>query len=321
MADNSIYHSIFGFDWMPEQASSWAPKVDFINNFITDVSVFCTIAITVAMLYFAIRYRRRGPNDYTPNITHNATLETVWTVIPTVICIFVFYYGFAVYHQMRNPPANPLEIQVSGYQWAWEMTYPNGKKSVNELVVPINKPVRLITKSRDVNHSFFIPAMRVKEDVIGNTYHYLWFEPTKLGDFHIFCAEYCGTAHSGMIGNLKVVSQAEYDDYISDRKSADAPQLPPEEIGKLAYAKVGCNACHSIDGSKIVGPSFKGLWGREEEFEDGSKLIADENYIRESILHPSAKIVKGYPAVMQPMLSEKDEEKIAGIIAFIKTLK
>ncbi len=303
-------------DWMPEQASTFAPQVDMTNNFISWVAAFCTVSITGAMIYFAIRYRKRSDLDKTPAITHNTTLETLWTAIPTVVCLFVFYVGTMTYVDMRTPPGNAIEIGVRGYQWAWEFTYPTGKKQGEELVVPVNKPVKLIMKSDDVNHSFFIPAMRVKEDVIGSSYHYLWFEATKLGTFPIFCTEYCGKQHSGMLGKLRVVSQAEYEDHINNRTKGE---LSPEELGKQVWVNKGCKGCHSLDGSAIVGPSWKGLWGKEREFTDGTKAVADENYIKNAISNPNGQVVKGYGPLM-PMLPLTNEE-VDHVIALVKSLK
>jgi cytochrome c oxidase subunit 2 len=303
---------------MPQQASSWAWSVDWINNFITYVAAFCTVAITGAMLHFAYKYRRKGPNDKTEYITHDSTLETVWTVVPTIVCIFVGFCGFFVYKDMRTPPANPIEIQVTGQKWYWTYKYPNGKTADNDMVVPVNQPVRLIMKSRDVNHSFFIPAMRVKEDVIGSDYHYLWFLPTETGNFHIFCAEYCGKSHSKMTGTLRVVSASEYEDFINDRKKEE---LPPDELGKKLYASKACITCHSLDGSKVLGPSFKGLFGREEELTDGQKIKVDESYLRESILYSNKKIVKGFQPVMPSYEGQLKDEEIDGLIAYIKTIQ
>jgi cytochrome c oxidase subunit II len=309
------------FDHMPEQASTFAPGVDFINNFITYVSVFCTVTITGAMVYFGLKYRRKSDDQATAYVTHNTTLEIVWTAIPTVVCIFVFYYGFAVYRDMRNPPANPLEINVSGRRWAWDFQYPGGKRSTGELVVPVDQPVRLVMRSQDVNHSFFIPAMRAKEDVIANTYHFLWFHPTKAGKYPIFCTEYCGDDHSHMLAELRVVSRAEYEDYVASRTKGDAPQLPPEELGKQIYnGKGGCVACHSLDGSAKVGPTFKGLFGKAEELSDGTKVTADENYLRVAIKNPQAQIVKGFEGLNMPAVPLDDSE-VDAIISFIKTVK
>jgi cytochrome c oxidase subunit 2 len=306
-------------DWMPDEGSSWAGRVDLLNNFITYTAAFCTIAITLAMLYFAFKYRKRSDNDQTEYLTHNSTLETVWTVVPTVICIVVGYCGFSIYREMRNPPANAIEINVTGRQWAWSYVYPNGKTADRDLVVPINKPIKLIIKSNDVNHSFFVPVMRVKEDAVASEYHYLWFTPTKIGDFHIFCAEYCGNDHSGMTGTLKVVSQEEYEDYISDRK---VEELPPEELGKKLYALKACSSCHSLDGSRLVGPSFKGLFGSTVELEGMPSVTADENYLRESIIYSQKAIVKGFPKGAMPAFEGQIKDKeVDALIAFIKSVK
>lgn len=307
---------------MPEQASTFAAEIDFMNNFISYVAAFCTIAITGAMIYFAWKYRKRTDNDLTPQITHSTVLETLWTAIPTVVVLFIFYYGTMTYVDMRNPPANALEIGVRGYQWAWEFTYPNGKKQGEELVVPVDTPIKLIMTSSEtggktpVNHSFYIPAMRVKEDVIGGTYHYLWFQPTKLGNYPIFCTEYCGTNHSGMLGRLRVVTPEEYQDHINDRREGERPL---EEVAKEIWVNKGCKGCHSLDGTAVVGPSWKGLWAAKREFVDGSSATADENYIRSAILNPGAQVLKGYQNVM-PMIPLTDDE-IETLIAFLKTIK
>ncbi len=305
-------------DWMPEEASTWASQVDFVNNFITYVSAFCTIGITAVMLFFAYKYRRRSDNDQTAYITHNSTIEIVWTVIPTIICVFVFAAGFVIYKDMREPPANAIEINVTGRQWSWSYTYPNGKTADQDLVVPVNQPVKLIMKSNDVNHSFFIPALRVKEDVIASTYHYLWFTATKTGDFHIFCAEYCGKAHSGMTGTLRVVSQPQYEDFVNDRK---AEELPPEELGKKLYAQKACVTCHSLDGSTLVGPTFKGLFGKTEELADGTSVTVDENYLRNSILYPNKQVVKGFAPAMPSFEGQIKDNELDGLIAYIKSVK
>lgn len=309
------------FDMMPVQASEWAGRVDWINKVITDISVICTLGITAVMIYVAYKYRHREGNRQGAYITHNATVETVWTVIPSIICLAVFAYGFVVYHEMRTPPANPIEISVEGYKWGWRFAYANGKRTAGELTVPIGKPVRLVMTSADVIHSFFIPAMRVKEDLYKANYSYIWFTPTKLGEFHIFCTEYCGTSHSAMTGKLKVVSPEAFEDFLLDRKDADAPQLPPAEIGKSLFSGNGCTACHSIDGSSGQGPTLKGLFsGKEHKMADGSSVVVDENYVRESIVNPRAKIVEGYPAALMPSFAHLKEEELNALIAYLKEL-
>ncbi len=304
---------------MPEQAATWAADVDWLNDLITNLSVFFTVVITGAMIYLGVKYREKKKDQDVAYITHNAVLETVWTVIPSVIVVVIFVYGLFSYQEMRTPPSNGIEINVDAYSWRWDFTYPNGKKSTNTLVVPIGQTVRLIMTSHDVIHSFFIPAMRVKEDVYQGNYSYLWFEPSLLGEFHIFCTEYCGLQHSKMTGKVRVVTQEEYEDYIQDRK--DGPKLPPAEAGKLLYTEKTCNTCHSLDGSKILGPTFKGLFAsKERKFTDGSTGTVDENYVRESILHPQAKIVEGYPPVMPSFEGQLSQEDVSNLIAYLKTL-
>lgn len=302
---------------MPEPVSTWASQVDWINALISDISLFCIFGITGVMVYLAVRYRRRSDHQPTAYITHNATIETVWTVVPTLVVIYLFSYGFVVYREMRTPPANALEINVDAYKWRWEFQHSNGKKATTELVVPLGRPVRLIMKSHDVIHSFFVPALRVKEDVVGHIYTYLWFTPTKLGEYQIFCAEYCGEGHSAMLGSLKVVSPEQYDDYVLDRT---AVELAPFDFGKKLFTEKACLTCHSTDGSPAIGPTLKGLFGRKENLEDGNTVVVDENYLRESILNPEAKIVRGFTQTKMPQFPGISDKEIAGLIAYMKTL-
>ena len=306
-------------DHMPVQGSTWAGKIDFVNALITWISVLCTVLIVGAMIYFGIKYRRKSDNDQTPYITHSVLLEIIWTAIPTVVVAYLFWYGFVVYKEMRNPPANPLDINLQAYKWGWNFQYPTGKQDGQTLVVPVGQPVRVIMKSQDVNHSFFIPAMRVKEDIIASQYNYLWFNPTKTGEFPIFCTEYCGDNHSKMFAKLKVVSREEYDDYVNDR--TDGPALAPEELGKKLFAEKACASCHSLDGSSLVGPTLKGIIGKTREFSDGTSTTADENYLRESILYSSKKLVKGYPNVMPSFDGLLKDEDVTALISYIKTAK
>ena len=303
---------------MPVQASEWASRVDWLNNFITYVSIFCTLAITGVMLYFMVKYRRRSEDQKTEYITHNATLETVWTVVPTIVCIFVFIYGYLVYDEMRTPPSNAIEVGVEGQKWRWEFEYSTGKRSTAELIVPVGKPIRLVMRSKDVNHSFFIPSMRVKEDVLASTYSYLWFTPIMTGEFPIYCTEYCGTSHSDMLATLKVVSPEVYEDFINERSQE---KLLPAELGAKLFNQKGCMACHSVDGSAKVCPTLHKLFGHEVELADGSKVMADENYLESSIINPNGQLVKGFqPNMMPSFKGQLTDEELAGLNAYIKTL-
>ncbi len=309
------------FRFLPEQASTIAPEVDFLNNLITDLSVFFTVAIVGSMLYFAWKYRRRNGVDHpTPRIEGSHTLEIIWTAVPTAVCIFLGWAGIVVYNDMKHVPENAMTINVTGWKWAWEFQYQNGKKSGGqgaELVVPVNQPIKLVMTSRDVLHSFFIPAMRVKQDVVPGKYSYVSFTPVKTGLYDVYCTEYCGTRHSYMLAKVRVVSAEEFEAWISHDPTEG---LAPSDLGKQLYTSLGCNACHSLaDGVRLVGPSFYKSFGREGKLSDGSNYSADENYIRESILNPNIKLVDGYAANLMPSFDGRlDESQLNALIAFIK---
>ena len=310
--------------WIPEAASNLAGKVDGVLLTITLLSLFFFVLITVIIVIFAVKYRRKRDDEQTPYITGSEPLEIIWTVIPSILLIVLFVYGFVVYKEMRNPPADAVDITVTGKQWLWTFDYYNGKKTLNELYVEQNRPPRLVMISDDVLHSFFVPGFRVKQDLLPGRYVQLWFIPTKIGTFDIFCAEYCGTGHSVMLGKVNVLSPEAYSIWEHGLPGEEGPavaSLPPAELGEKIYKEKGCNACHSIDGSTLVGPSFKGVFGHTVELADGSKVEADENYIRESILEPQAKIVKGFQPVMPSFKGILSDEEVTAVIAYIKTLK
>jgi len=311
------------FNYLPEQASEIAPDVDWLNDLITNLSVFFTVAIVGAMLYFAIRYRRRDGIDHeTPRIEGSNLLEIIWTVVPTIVCVFIAYYGVEVYQRMRFDDPNATQIAVWGQKWKWDFEYPNGKKSYNDFVVPVNRTVKLTMKSHDVLHSFFLPAMRVKKDVIPSIYTTLLFKPVKVGTYQTFCAEYCGKDHSAMLAKLHVVSEAEYERWLNDKsEELAAARISPAELGQKLYVQKGCNACHSLDGSRIVGPSFLKVFGKMEKCEGGSEYMVDENYVHESILNPKAKIVMGFAPVMPSFEGQLTDKEIDALIAFIKSVK
>ena len=315
-------------DWLPTSASTFAPQVDSILWLVTIISVVSCILVGFLLIYFVVKYRKRSDNDQTPAITHDSFLETLWTVIPTILCILIFIYGYVYYDKYTTPTKGAYEINVTAQRWSWSFAYPNGKKTFNELYVPVNKPVRLVMQSKDVLHSFFVPAFRVKQDVIGNRYTFINFTPTKEGVFDIYCTEYCGISHSDMLAKVHVVSDIEYAKWESgdsdDVENAYAG-MAPDKIGEQLYSSKGCVACHSIDGANGVGPSWKALFGQEREFTDGTKEIADENYIKTSILYPvnppQGKVVKGYAPVMPSYQGLLTDSEITAIIEYIKTIK
>jgi len=307
--------------WLPEVASNLASKVDGVLWFITIISLIFFIIISTFLIYFAIKYRRRRDDEETPYITGNLTLELIWTVIPSILLMVIFVYGFVVFKEMRTPPKEATEINVVAKQWLWQFEYYNGKKTLNELYVQQNRPVKMVMRSDDVLHSFFVPAFRVKQDIMGGRYTQLWFTPIKVGTFQLFCAEYCGTGHSKMLGKVIVLSPEAYDRWEKGEEEEEGvASLSPAERGEQIYANSGCNACHSLDGSKLVGPTFKGLIGGESELEDGEIITADENYVRESILEPQGKTVKGYPPVMPSFKGILSDNDISALIAYMKTL-
>lgn len=319
------------FRYLPEQASNHAPNVDWLHHLITDLSIFFTVAIVGVMIYFAVKYRKRNGVDHeTPQIEGDLSLEIIWTVVPTIICIIIGYYGIIYYKDMRTVPSNAMTINVTGQKWSWDFEYENGKKTYGEFVIPVDKPVKLLLQSRDVLHSFFIPSMRVKSDVVPGSYTYVSFTPVKTGLYQSYCTEYCGDNHYSMLANLRVVSQAEFDAWLVDRSEEIlAERMDPAELGAKLYVQKTCSTCHSLDGSPKVGPSFLKLYGAERKFTDGTTRTADEEYIRQSIYQPNSQVVEGYPPAMSQFIPAQVPDSLAAVvtdkealqlIAFIKTL-
>jgi cytochrome c oxidase subunit 2 len=311
------------FRYLPEQASTFASDVDWLHHWITDLSVFFTVAIFGAAILFAIIWRRKdGKHHPTPRILGDHTLEVIWTVVPTIICIFIAVEGIRIYKDIRTPPKNTLDINVTAQQFGWEFEYSNGKKTNNFTTIPVGQPIKYILRSKDVLHSFFVPAMRVKSDALASMYTYVWFNPIKTGEYQGFCTEYCGSGHSGMLFKVNVVSPAEYERWLNDdSKEMMMAKMPPEDKGRELYTSKNCVTCHSIDGSPKVGPSFAKLWNRKEVLVDGSEVLVDENYLEESILYPAKKIVKGYGPLMPAYEGQLTQDEIKYLIAFIKTLE
>lgn len=306
--------------FMPEQGTDIAKQVDNLYGFLLVVSFISCVILIGGMVYFAVKYRRKSAHDKTPYITHDTRLEILWSVVPLIIFLFVFAWGWIVYHDMRTMPKNALEVHVTGKQWAWTMEYKNGVKAI-ELVVPVNKDVKLILTSEDVIHSFYIPSFRIKQDAVPGRYTTLWFHAEKLGEFHVFCTEFCGTGHSGMMSKVRVVSQEDFDKWLIDE--SEIGTLPLAARGAKYFQTRACSSCHNVDNPAVkVGPSLYKKWGNEEQFDDGSKAIFDENYARQSILEPQARIVKGYPrpSPMPSFQGQLSESELSALIEYIKGL-
>lgn len=308
------------FDFMlPELKSPLTgASTDALMGFIHIVSFILLAGVTIAMIYFAIKYKRKSEDDKTPVITHNNTLEITWSVIPLILVFIVFGWGYSGWLNLKAVPDNAYEIQVSAYKWGWTFSYENGAQVGNEVHVPAGRPVKLVMKSQDVLHSFFVPDYRVKQDVLPNRYTYVWFQAEEPGESQVFCTEYCGTSHSDMLAKVIVHSPDDFDNWLASQGSADSGT--PVERGENLLTLQGCITCHSVDGSEKIGPTFQGLFGREEVMTDGTTLTVDENYIRESILDPSAKIVQGYQNQMVSYEGRLSDDDISDIIEYIKTL-
>lgn len=308
-----------GTFWFPSSSSSVAPMVDDLFYLILWISVVFFVLIVGVMTYFVLKYRRREGMIPEHSAHHNTTLEVTWSVIPGLILVVIFYQGFTGYLDMRTPPPDAYEIQVIAKKWSWAFRYPNGHIDT-ELHLPVDTPIQFRLQSDDVIHSFFVPAFRVKMDCVPGRYTQTWVKATEVGEYVLYCAEYCGTRHSDMLAKVVVHEAGEFDKWLSDA-SDFLNRMSPEDAGKLLYQRRGCIQCHSIDGSAKQGPTFKGTYGTEQPLTNGEKIVVDDNYIRESILNPMAKIRAGYRPVMPTFQGQLKDPEIDAIIAYMKSLK
>lgn len=304
--------------WMPPQVSTVAESVDWLFNFILAISVFFFLLIVVVMVIFVIKYRHREGHEAEASPTHNLALEITWTSIPVVLVIVIFVFGFKGFLDMSTPPANAYEILVEGQKWNWSFTYPNGYVDA-DLHVPVDRPIRLVMSSQDVIHSLYIPSFRIKRDVVPGRYAKVWFEATEPGEYDLFCAEYCGTSHSDMIAHVIVHPVGEFETWL-EKASNFLETMTPMDAGRKLFQVRGCQQCHSVDGSAKTGPSLLGVFGHEQALADGSSVVADENYIRESVLEPQAKVVAGFDPVMPTYQGRLSDPEIMAIIEYLKSL-
>ena len=301
--------------WLPEAASTMAPKIDSLFTFVNVVSGILLVGVVTAMLWFMYRYRRQDPAERPSPVKESKLLEISWIVIPTILVLLVFNWGFKSFVVFFFKQKTAYEIRVQARSWGWSFEYPNGV-TTDTLYVPADEPVKTTMSSQDVIHSFYVPAFRVKQDVLPNRYTSVWFEATKEGTYDLFCTEYCGRNHSEMDAEVKVVSRARFDEWLESAGTPDDIPLP--ELGEKLYTQQGCQGCHSLDGSDMVGPTWKGLYGKtDHQMADGSTVTADANYLRESILQSGAKVVEGYQNVM-PSYASLSEREVTGLVEFIK---
>lgn len=317
----TILSSVSSF-WLPPEASTMASEVDWLLWFLLWVSIFFFFLVTGLVLFFVIKYRyREGDDERDPRMMkagHGTALEITWTLVPVIIVILTFYYGFMTWVRMDVAPANSYDINVTGRMWSWAFTYPNGVVD-SELHMPINRPVRLILSSDDVIHDLFIPAFRLKKDVVPGRYNHFWVTANKIGTYKIYCSQYCGLNHAFMHTNAVVQSDADFQQWLANAGNWEG-RMTPVEAGKMLYEKRGCAQCHTVDGSKLIGPSWKNIYGHKVTFNDGTSQIVDDNYIRRSIEDPGAQIVAGYQNVMPSFAGSLKDRDIGAIIAYIKSL-
>ena len=299
----------------PERASVQAGQVDAVYFFMVAVSAFFSLLIAFLIVFFAVRYRRRSDDEIGVAIHGSLALELLWTFIPLGIVMVMFGWGAKVFFDLYRPPAGAMEIFVVGKQWMWKAQHMDGQREINELHVPIGRPVKLIMGSEDVLHSYYIPAFRVKADVIPGRYNTLWFTATKPGRYHLFCAEYCGTRHSGMIGSIVAMEPSEFQQWLSGGRTEDSPAA----AGAKLFQDLVCNTCHMGD-TQGRGPVLNGIYGKPVQLQGGGTVIADEAYIRESITNPQAKIVAGFQPIMPTFQGLVTEEQLLQLIAYVRSL-
>ncbi len=332
-----------GTFWMPPAGSTTAGEVDLLFNLILWISVIFFGLIVGVMMLFVIRYRRRAGHKAQKTASHSTALELTWSIIPLILVIVIFYVGVTGFVSMATPPDDAYKIAVEGQKWSWMFTYPNGHVD-SDLHVPVDTDVQLVMTSLDVIHSFYIPAFRLKKDVVPGRYNKMWFRATEAGEHTIFCAEYCGTGHSDMLAQcvihppgefelwlanadpLKKLTDEQYAEYLADPEAfiVANPEIQglatPVDMGRKLYTKKGCAQCHSVDGAAATGPTFKDVFGQQRQLTDGSTVTVDENYIRESILDPYTKVAAGYQAVMPTYQGRLKEREITALITYIESL-
>lgn len=303
--------------FIPESASTVSGKVDALYFYLSGVTLFFTLLISGVLTFFVIKYRRRLPYEIPRPVAGSHKLETIWSVIPFLIAMSMFAWGSQVYFENSRMPKNANEIYVVGKQWMWKIQHSTGQREINELHVPIGRKIKLIMTSEDTIHDFYIPAFRIKADVLPGRYTTQWFEATKPGTYHLFCAEYCGMNHSGMIGSIVVMQQTEFDTWLS----GNASQQSPAVAGQQLYQSLGCVSCHGEKGEGGRGPALAGLFGRKVFLTNNQTVTADEAYIRESIENPAAKVVSGFNPIMPTFQGQVTPEQLIQIISFIKSLQ
>lgn len=304
--------------FLPPARSTMAGAHDGLYNFVLWMSVFWLVLIAGLLVYFVIKYRRKSPHDKPVGPTHSTAIELGWTLPPLILVMIIFVWGFRGFMNMNQAPNGAYQVLVSASKWNWAFTY-GGGESDGTLHVPVNTPISLVLTSTDVIHSFYVPEFRVKKDVVPGRYNKTWFQATEVGEYNLFCAEYCGQQHSQMITKVVVESQEDFDAYLEVRGRWWKTEKPVD-VGKTVYKDRGCAQCHSLDGTAGTGPTWKNIFGDERKFVDGSTRIADENYIRDSILNPGNEVLEGYDNVMPTFQGQIKDPEITGVIELLKSI-
>ncbi|MDQ6911294.1 MAG: cytochrome c oxidase subunit II [Verrucomicrobiota bacterium] len=305
-----LLHTIF-----PEQASNFAPQVDYLFFALLALCSAVTLLVFAAILFFCVRYRRGSQVDRGPRKFSSLRFEISWTVIPFFIFLGLFFWAADVFFGMSRPPANATEIYVVGKQWMWKIQHPDGRREINALHIPVGQPVKLIMTSQDVIHDFFIPGFRTKQDVVPGRYTTEWFTPTRPGQYHLFCSQYCGMDHSKMIGTIYVMEPAEHARWLAEQPAPDSLVA----IGERSFHTRGCSGCHAPNAA-LRAPLLDGIYGKKIPLADSTLVTADEEYLRDSILLPNKQIAAGYEAIMPTFQGQISEEELNAIIAYLKSL-
>jgi cytochrome c oxidase subunit 2 len=305
-----------GFALLPEQASTIASRVDNLYFFIVAVTAFFAVLVSIVVIVFAVKYRTNDPLAVGKHIHGSIPLELGWSIIPFVIAVVIFAWAADVFFEIQRPPNQTLEIYATGKRWMWKFQHIDGQNEINELHVPVNRAVKVTFTSEDVLHSMYFPAFRVKADAIPGRYSTVWFNATKVGEYHLFCAEYCGTRHSGMIGRVVVMEPAAYQAWLTGTLGVGSLSQRGEQL----FNDLACNTCHRNDGTGR-GPSLVAKFGTPEELSNGSRVAVDESYVRESILNPQAKLVAGYGPLMPTFQGLVSEENVMALVEYVKSLQ
>ncbi len=303
------------FPIFPEQASTMAGRVDALYFFLIGVSVFFIVLIATLVVYFAYRYRRRRADEVGRTVTAGYTLEVVWTAVPVLLTMVMFFWAANVYFSMASPPPDTLDVYVVAKQWMFKFQQPGGQREIDELHVPVGRAVKLTMASEDVIHDLYIPAFRVKADIIPGRYTTMWFTPTRPGNYHFFCAQYCGTKHSGMVGQVVVMEPADYQTWLAGGSGEGSMASAGEKL----FQDLGCITCHQLDG-RGRGPSLVGLYGHQVALTSGQVVTADDAYLRTCILTPGGTGVAGFQPIMPSFQGVVSEDQLLQLIEYIKSL-